>query len=198
MDVRTKPNQGIHRTAQSALIGGLIAWLGLGLGLGLVWGLALGLIGVFTVGLSVRLFGVLGFVLALGLVFGLVFGLPLGFLRYGGFTIIQHYTLRLFLALSGAAPLRLVRILDEARNRGLLVRVGGGYRFYHGLLRDYFAAQREPGQRWVAVVGEQGQAQLQCSVKRALVRVLRVLRRLKRNRKARSHRGAASERERQM
>jgi hypothetical protein len=138
MDVRTKSNQGIHRTAQSALGGGLVGGLGGGLGIGLIFGLGIGLI----FGL---VFGLVG-----GLVFGLVFGL-----RYGGYVVLQHYALRLLLAISGAAPLRLVRALDEARNHGLLVRVGGGYRFYHGLLQDYFAAQREPGQRWVAVLGEE-------------------------------------------
>ncbi|MCG8347164.1 MAG: NACHT domain-containing protein [Chloroflexales bacterium] len=131
MDVRTKPNQGIHRSAQNALIGGLVV----GLGGGLVGGLVGGLIGGLFFGLAGTLVGTLG--------------------RYGGFAVIQHYALRLLLALSGAVPLRLVRALDEARNRGLLVRVGGGYRFYHRLLQDYFAAQQEPGQRYVAVVEEE-------------------------------------------
>jgi eukaryotic-like serine/threonine-protein kinase len=44
-------------------------------------------------------------------------------------------------------PPHLVRFLDYAADHVLLQRVGGGYRFVHILLRDYFAdlSQQELG-----------------------------------------------------
>jgi hypothetical protein len=37
-------------------------------------------------------------------------------------------------------PWRYVRFLEEATNRNLLGRVGGGYRFFHQLLLEYFTS----------------------------------------------------------
>ena len=71
---------------------------------------------------------------------------------YGGAAFIQHWNLRFILARSGTAPLNIVRALEEARNRGLLVRVGGGYRFYHRLLQEHFAERDEPGYAKVPVI----------------------------------------------
>jgi hypothetical protein len=88
-------------------------------------------------------------------------GLVNGLRCYGGSAVILHYTLRLLLAVSGAAPLRLARILEEACRRGLLIRVGDGYRFSHRLLQDYFVDHREPGQRYVTRLEEQRRARLQ-------------------------------------
>jgi hypothetical protein len=42
----------------------------------------------------------------------------------------------------------------------LLIRVGGGYRFSHRLLQDYFVERREPGQRYVTGLEEQRRARL--------------------------------------
>ena len=62
------------------------------------------------------------------------------FLIYGGFTVLMHYVLRLWLAWRTPLPLDLVRMLDRASELGLLRRVGGGYVFLHRTLLDYFAA----------------------------------------------------------
>ena len=37
-------------------------------------------------------------------------------------------------------PLRYVRFLEEATERILLQRVGGGYRFIHPLFQEYFVS----------------------------------------------------------
>lgn len=52
----------------------------------------------------------------------------------------QYVLLRLFLAHSRCAPLRLVQFLDFCSNRILLRNVGSGYLFIHRLLLEYFAA----------------------------------------------------------
>ena len=89
-----------------------------------------------------------------GLLFGLVFGLlgfanimmlvwPIGALWYGGFDIIQHYTLRLILLVQGHTPANYARFLDYAVDRIFLQKVGGGYRFIHRLLLEHFADMSE-------------------------------------------------------
>ena len=71
-------------------------------------------------------------------------GLLVGLLQYGGAAVIQHYVLRLVLSYCSPAPFNLVRWLEAARQRGMLVRVGGGYRFYHELIQRHFADYEEP------------------------------------------------------
>ena len=66
------------------------------------------------------------------------------FLIYGGFTVIMHYVLRVFLALTTPLPLRLARTLDRAVELRLLRRVGGGYVFLHRTLLDVFASPEGP------------------------------------------------------
>jgi hypothetical protein len=109
--MRLRPNQGIQTSGWNALR--------IGIGFGLVGGLLLGLpFGLFN-GLLLGLFG------------GLVFG---------GQTYLGHYLLRLLLWYSGAIPWYYIRFLEEATERILLQRVGGGYRFIHPLFLDYFAS----------------------------------------------------------
>lgn len=129
-------NQGIHRSIRSALLGGLVFGLVFGLMLGLGVGLMLGLSVGLMLGLEVGL--------EVGLGVGLVGGLVGGLLANGGAAVIQHYILRLLLSLTTPAPLQIGHWLEEARRRGLLVRVGGGYRFYHELLQRHFANQSPP------------------------------------------------------
>lgn len=57
----------------------------------------------------------------------------------GGLTILRHYIIRWLLARSHRFPWRAQAFLDDATARILLQRVGGGYRFMHRLLLDYFA-----------------------------------------------------------
>ena len=79
------------------------------------------------------------FGLRAGLSFGLSFGL-LAALWYGGFDIIQHYTLRLILWYKGYTPRNYSRFLDYAAERIFLQKVGGGFIFVHRLLMEHFAA----------------------------------------------------------
>jgi hypothetical protein len=70
----------------------------------------------------------------IGLAVGLLITLFMGGLAWG-----RHWVLRFLLWRSGALPLRLVPLLDEAAQRILMRKVGGGYRFIHDLFRDYLA-----------------------------------------------------------
>jgi len=111
--VSLNPNQGIYNSGWNALLIGAIGGLGGGLLVGLFFGL--------LVGLLVGLFG------------GLMFG---------GAVYLSHYTLRFLLWRSGAMPWFYVRFLEEAHERILLQPTigGGGYRFIHPLLQEYFAS----------------------------------------------------------
>lgn len=110
-----KPNQGIRRSGENALRVTLIV------------GLVFGLVG----GLFIRPSYGLGAGLASGLVSGLGFG---------GTAYLTHYALRFLLWCSGLMPWHYIRFLDEATNRILLYRIGGGYRFIHPLFQEYFAS----------------------------------------------------------
>ncbi len=113
----------------------------MGLVFGLVLGLAGGLLGGLVSGLvGFRLLGGLVLVLVFGLVPGLAGGLY-GWLDFGGAAYLHHYLLRWILWRSGALPWHYVRFLEEATERILLQRVGGGYRFIHPLFLEHFAAQ---------------------------------------------------------
>jgi len=116
---RLRPNQGIQASGWNALRSGLVSGLGIGLA-------------------GVLLGGLTG-----GLFFGLAAGLFVGLVR-GGLAYLQHYCLRFLLWRSGAMPWRYVRFLEEATERILLQRVGGGYRFIHPLFLDYFASLGTP------------------------------------------------------
>ena len=134
-NLRLKPDQGIHTSGWNALRLGLVFFLVVGvvvgLDVGLFGGRVLGLVG----GRGSGLFGGLVF----GLLSGLFFGLG-GGLFFGGAAYFKHYLLRLFLAHSRALPWRAIPFLEEAQVCILLQRVGGGYRFIHPLLQEYFAS----------------------------------------------------------
>ena len=118
------PNQGIHRTIKSALIGWFFGSV------------------IFSTMFFLSLWMTKGLILALitGLETGLIFGLVLGILVYGGFDVIKHYTLRLILWWHGFAPLNYARFLDYASKLIFLRKVGGGYIFIHRMLMEHFAA----------------------------------------------------------
>jgi len=128
VESRLTPNHGVWKSARNALIGGLGGGLFGGLIGGLIGGLGGGLIG----GLGGGLFGGLG---------GGLFGGLFGGLHYGGYICIRHTVLRLFLWRKGYIPLNYVCFLDEAADRILLRKVGGGYTFIHRMLLDYFASR---------------------------------------------------------
>jgi MFS family permease len=120
---RTRPNQGIRRSARNAM------WVG---------GTAL----LASVLCSVPI-GILEGALFNGLAFGLFVGLPTGLtagLAVGGCACIQHGLLRLILCRGGCLPCDLVHFLDCATDCVFLRRVGGGYIFVHRLLLEHFAA----------------------------------------------------------
>ncbi len=73
-----------------------------------------------------------------GLIAGLVSGL-LAWLLNGGRACIQHMILRVLLWRTKVIPWNYPHFLDEAADRILLRKVGGGYIFVHRLLLDYFA-----------------------------------------------------------
>jgi len=108
-------------------------------------GLVCGLLGGLLGGLAFGLVGwLVGFRLVGWLAFGLVpvlAGWLVGWLDFGGAAYLQHYLLRWILWRSRALPWNYVRFLEEAAERILLQRVGGGYRFIHPLFLEHFAAQ---------------------------------------------------------
>ncbi|HEX2440839.1 MAG TPA: NACHT domain-containing protein [Methylomirabilota bacterium] len=73
-----------------------------------------------------------------GVLVGLYFGL-LGALWYGGADALQHLVLRVLLSRADV-PWRLSHFLDHCTQLIFLQRVGGGYRFVHGMLMTHFAA----------------------------------------------------------
>jgi len=120
---RLSPNQGIQTSGWNALRSVLL--------LGLVPGLAAALVIGPPNGLNSSL------------PFGLLFGLFIGLVR-GGLAYLQHYCLRFLLYRNRAMPWRYVRFLEEATERILLKRVGGGFSFIHELFQDYFASLGTP------------------------------------------------------
>ncbi|SRR6266540_268946 len=117
------PNQGIWRSARSALQGGMPS--GLVSGLGLRFLLQAG---------NVRVFGLLLIVLG---------GLA-GAFASGGYAVCSHLALRLVLWRNGAIPWNYARFLDYCVGRIFLRKVGGGYIFIHRLLMEYFASLYDP------------------------------------------------------
>ena len=124
IEIRDIPNQGIHRSAWNALVGGLVV----GLVGGVVGGVVGGLIGGGAGGLFIGLF--------LGMISGMTVGL-----NAGGKACLKHIALRLLLVRSGSIPWKYVKFLNYAVKLMLLRKVGGGYTFIHRILLEYFAAR---------------------------------------------------------
>jgi hypothetical protein len=103
-----------------------------GLGYGLTVGLVFGLTGGLVDGL--------GYGLTVGLVYGLTGGLVVGL----GSGLVSSATWTAALASAqlrchGMAPVRLLRFLDDARQRQILRTVGPVYQFRHARLQDRLA-----------------------------------------------------------
>jgi len=148
-DRKIQPNEGIHLSILNALHMGLLVILAT----------------LFSFGLVGALIGDLGGALAAGMWYVPSFGFP-AVLRYGGFNMIQHYTLRLILTQGGYTPLNYRRFLDYAVDRIFMHRVGSGYQFIHQLLLDHFAAMDETD-------AESGLANIVSSIDSRLRRVFR-------------------------
>ena len=144
---RIVPNEGIHRSARNALVLTLLFGPVFGMLGGLVFGLGRvlsithlvltnfrrELVTEINIGVFFRLDGALLFGLVAGLVAGLV---------YGGYVCLRHVVLRVLLWHNHATPppWKYVQFLDDAAERVLLRKVGGGYIFIHRLLQEYFAS----------------------------------------------------------
>lgn len=120
-----KPNEGIRRSVHNGLI------------IGLPLGLAL----------SSFAFGLVLWLSPSHITDGLLWCLPFGMivtallvLLNGGYAYLQHIILRLVLVCLGHIPWNYTRFLDEATEKLLLRKVGGGYIFIHRLLLDYFSS----------------------------------------------------------
>ena len=111
--------------------------LGLGLSLGI--GLGIGFAYAFGLGSTHKAGHVTGLVLVLVwlLVFGLVFGLVFPRTWTASLTFAQ-------LAMRWHTPVRLLRFLDDARERDVLRTVGPIYQFRHARLQDRLAQQATP------------------------------------------------------
>lgn len=134
------PNEGIHRSLRSAIVGGLVFILIFLCIFALIFGsniLGNELSGTKSNDVWVwqAIFGL--FIMFLG-AFCIV-------LLYGGTTVLQHYTLRLLFYHNRSLPLSLISFLDYCTERIFLRKVGGGYIFVHRMLMEHFASLGEDG-----------------------------------------------------
>jgi len=141
IETKTLPNQGIRLSARNGVAVGLVS----GLLIPSMVGLAItGLIFVFyptsrqdfLSGLWEFLTGLSGLFVAFAV---------LTALWYGGLDVVQHLILRLIFYLKGYIPWNLAHFLNYAAERIFLQKVGSGYKFFHRLLQDYFAAKSIEG-----------------------------------------------------
>lgn len=120
IEVKSSPNQGIQRSLYNSIIGAIVYAF---------WGGGASLV-LFPVvknpGMTMFYSALLGFVS--------------GWMRNGGLTYIQHYSIRFLLWRNGNTPLNFINFLDYGVDRIFLRRVGGGYIFIHRLPMEYFAS----------------------------------------------------------
>ena len=126
----TIPGQRVILSAKNSIVFSLAYGIGMSLPIGVSLGSFVG--AVFGKNIGILLF-----------LFWGVWLLPLfsslGFLVFGGMSILEHYTLRFILAYNNLLPWKLVPFLDHCVDLIFLRRVGGGYIFVHRLLMEYFA-----------------------------------------------------------
>jgi hypothetical protein len=103
---------------------------------GIIISFAFGVIGQLSTWLIIGA----GFTILFTLIFMNLFGLV-----YGGVAVIAHIVLRVYLWRQVVMPLDYVAFLNDAAERILLRKVGGGYMFVHSQLRDYFALLDKDG-----------------------------------------------------
>jgi hypothetical protein len=122
VETKRRPNQGIHLSIRSACL--LAAAMG---GPVLLAAVGFSLAGSEQTG---------GFLVLVALYLATA-----GFLAFGGQDAIQHGVLRMILVRQRYIPRRYDGFLDHSVRLVLLQKVGGGYRFVHRLLQDYFARE---------------------------------------------------------
>ena len=146
--LRTKPNQGIRRSLRNAL---LLGWFA-----GIVCFLTALLKDVLYFapeqGLDLRLSQQLSYLISDWIIVSYT-GALLMALFMGGLTCLRHLLLRIQLRHLGVIPRHYVRFLNDAARRVVLYRDGGGYRFMHRLLLDYFADMEVESARHVSKIG---------------------------------------------
>lgn len=125
IEMKTKPNQGIHRSVTNSLR------------VGSIFGFVIAAIAVLSYRIAAVSYGS-GDDLVAALSWGPL-NILLAGLVFGGFACLQHLVLRLLLWRTGAMPWNYARFLDFAAERLLLRKVGGGYIFVHRLLLEHFA-----------------------------------------------------------
>jgi hypothetical protein len=99
-----------------------------------LYGILIGITSGFTLRLDIEKIFDVNMGLAAGFAMSVIAGLG-----YGGYALIQHYTLRLIIARNNLLPWRLAPFLDHCVDLIFLRRVGGGYIFVHRLLMEHFA-----------------------------------------------------------
>jgi DNA polymerase III delta prime subunit len=141
---RARPNQGIYYARKNA-VGTFLIIAMVCILMGLVLGITVGALIAMLIGGFTRwlLNGLVGGLL-LGIPLGLFSGLLGGTLKYGGESIVQHYTLRYLLSRAKILPFpfrdsHLVAYLDAMKERIFLRRVGGGWIFIHRSFMEHFA-----------------------------------------------------------
>jgi hypothetical protein len=142
---------GLEGALATGLAAGLVAWLAIwrvavfvvgfvrGLAVGLLAGLTAGLVVSLTAGGAIGLTAGLTVGLTAGLVFGTVAGLMYSRMWSASLSFVQ-------LAARWHTPIRLMRFLEDARDRNVLRTVGPVYQFRHARLQDRLAEQ-EPDVR---------------------------------------------------
>ena len=126
--MRDKPNQGVWNSGQNTIILTLLINLFIVLPLSLI---------NLNINLPIDIPTI--FILLTGFSFSLLFSLI-----FGGVPFIQHFVLRYFLLRAGHIPRDYVGFLKYAEERGLILRNGGSFRFYHDLLREHLAGDTPP------------------------------------------------------
>jgi hypothetical protein len=122
IESRTVPNQGIKRTARTAVLVSVIT--------GAASGLAIGIAGILLFGFNKGLLSLLTYFL---------FGMSVGGITYGGFSCFQHIALRALLYRNGYIPYDYAAFLDYTSSCLITQKVGGGYIFIHRYLLEHLA-----------------------------------------------------------
>jgi hypothetical protein len=120
----------------AALVGGLVGGLVLGLGFWLGLGLVAGVVGGGSQTTITADSGVLVGWLAFGVILGFPFGLAYPETWRASLAFVQ-------LAMRWHTPVRLMRFLEDARERHVLRTVGPVYQFRHARLQDRLAGQAD-------------------------------------------------------
>lgn len=137
---RVRVNEGIRSSLGTALR----VSFGLGVPVGLLFGLVFSPLVIWP--LVVDPENIAQPHLVVGVAVGLFVFTAL-FLIYGGFTVLMHWVLRVWIAARTPLPLALEGMLERATDLGLMRRVGGGYVFLHRTLLDHFADRADPRER---------------------------------------------------